>query len=53
MLKKQWIALTSLILGGATILPGCGFWEGMLSKGFVDNRIFEVIQDVVFEAIIG
>jgi hypothetical protein len=37
-------------LGGST-MAGCGFWQGWVTEGIVDNRIVDMVLDWLREDI--
>ncbi|MBN2448672.1 MAG: hypothetical protein JXO22_18240 [Phycisphaerae bacterium] len=52
MSKRKLVALSAMMLGGATLFEGClsSFWQGLWKTGFpADNQWIDLALDVLRE----
>jgi len=54
--KVKWLAISTLLFGGATLFSGClgEFWQGFWQTGWpTDNRMLNIAIDVLQEDLFG
>jgi hypothetical protein len=55
-MKSKWLAISTLLFGGATIFQGClgDFWQGFWQSGWpTNNRMLNIAFDVLNEELFG